>query len=67
MAGRVVHFEVPYDDVERATGFYRDVFGWQIQGIAELDYHLVATGPTSDQGDAGRAGLHRRRHVRPAA
>jgi hypothetical protein len=27
VAGRVVHFEVPFDDVERATSFYRDVFG----------------------------------------
>jgi predicted enzyme related to lactoylglutathione lyase len=50
MAGRVVHFEVPYDDVDRATSFYRDVFGWQIQGIPELDYHLVATGPSGEQG-----------------
>jgi predicted enzyme related to lactoylglutathione lyase len=50
MAGRVVHFEVPYDDVERATGFYRDVFGWQIQPIPELSYHMVSTGPVGDQG-----------------
>ena len=33
MSGRVVHFEVPYDDAERAHGFYREVFGWQIQPI----------------------------------
>ena len=50
MAGRVVHFEVPYDDVDRATGFYRDVFGWQVQPIPELSYHMVATGPVGDQG-----------------
>jgi predicted enzyme related to lactoylglutathione lyase len=50
MAGKVVHFEVPYDDVERATSFYRDVFGWQIQGIPELNYHIVTTGPSGDQG-----------------
>ena len=50
MAGRVVHFEVPYDDVDRATSFYEDVFGWQIQGIPELDYHIVSTGPSGDQG-----------------
>ena len=50
MAGRVVHFEVPFDDVERATGFYQDVFGWQIHSMPEFDYHGVSTGPTSDQG-----------------
>jgi predicted enzyme related to lactoylglutathione lyase len=50
MAGRVVHFEVPYDDMERATSFYRDVFGWQVQGLPELQYHLVSTGPVGDQG-----------------
>jgi predicted enzyme related to lactoylglutathione lyase len=50
MAGRVVHFEVPFDDVDRATGFYRDVFGWQIQSMPELQYHLVSTGPVGEQG-----------------
>lgn len=50
MAGRVVHFEVPFDDVERASGFYQDVFGWQIVSMPEFDYHGVSTGPTSDQG-----------------
>ena len=57
MAGRVVHFEVPYDDVERATGFYRDVFGWQIQSIPELSYHMVATGPVEAQGMPSEPGF----------
>jgi predicted enzyme related to lactoylglutathione lyase len=50
MAGRVVHFEVPFDDPERATGFYQEVFGWQIMAMPEFEYHGVATGPTGDQG-----------------
>ena len=50
MAGSVVHFEVPYDDAERATSFYRDVFGWQIQAVPELSYHMVSTGPVGDDG-----------------
>lgn len=45
MAGRVVHFEVPYDDADRARGFYSDVFGWDIQSMPEFDYHFVQTGP----------------------
>lgn len=50
MAGRVVHFEVPFDDAERATGFYQDVFGWQIMAMPEFEYHGVSTGPSGDQG-----------------
>jgi predicted enzyme related to lactoylglutathione lyase len=50
MAGRVVHFEVPYDDVERATSFYKDIFGWEIMAMPELDYHIVSTGPSGEQG-----------------
>ena len=49
MAGKVVHFEVPYDDVDRATSFYKDIFGWQIQSVPELSYHLVSTGPSGAQ------------------
>ena len=50
MSGRVVHFEVPYDDADRARGFYGDVFGWQIQPIPEMQYDMVSTGPVTDQG-----------------
>ena len=27
MSGRVVHFEIPADDVERAEEFYKSTFG----------------------------------------
>jgi predicted enzyme related to lactoylglutathione lyase len=50
MSARVVHFEVPYDDADRARGFYRDVFGWQIQPMPEMQYNIVSTGPVSDEG-----------------
>jgi uncharacterized protein len=50
MTGRVVHFEVPYDDADRARAFYADVFGWQIQQVPEFDYNFVQTGPTKDEG-----------------
>ena len=50
MTGKVVHFEVPYDDADRARKFYSDVFGWQVQTMPEFDYTGVTTGPTSDQG-----------------
>lgn len=50
MNGRVVHFEVPFDDGERARQFYRDVFDWSIDEMPELNYSMVATGPRSEQG-----------------
>jgi predicted enzyme related to lactoylglutathione lyase len=58
MSARVVHFEVPFDDADRARAFYRDVFDWQIQEMPEMGYNLVATGPTGEQGpeEAGYIG-----------
>ena len=50
MSGKVVHFEVPYDEADRARAFYRDVFGWDIQPVPEFDYNFVQTGPVGDDG-----------------
>lgn len=50
MHGSVVHFEVPYDDGERARAFYADVFGWNVQPMPEFDYVGVSTGPIGDDG-----------------
>lgn len=42
---RVVHFELPADDPERAAAFYRAVFGWDIhKWDGPQDYWLVQTG-----------------------
>jgi predicted enzyme related to lactoylglutathione lyase len=57
MSARVVHFEIPFDDAERARSFYSDVFDWQIQFIPEMDYNIVSTGPTSDQGMPSEPGF----------
>jgi hypothetical protein len=53
----VVHFEVPYDDADRARAFYREVFGWQIQPAPEFDYNFVSTGPTADDGMPAEPGF----------
>ena len=50
MSGRVVHFEIPFDDGDRARAFYRDAFGWQAQTMPELDYTSVMSGPVGEQG-----------------
>lgn len=49
MAGRVVHFEIPYDDGDRARAFYRDAFGWEVTPLPD-EYTLVNSGPSGDQG-----------------
>ncbi len=50
MADRVVHFEVPCDDAERARSFYADVFSWEVTPMPEMQYTMVATGPSGEQG-----------------
>jgi predicted enzyme related to lactoylglutathione lyase len=58
MTARVVHFEVPFDDADRALGFYRDVFDWEIQPMPEMNYNMVSTGPMGEAGptEAGYIG-----------
>lgn len=43
---KVVHFEVPFDDGERATAFYREAFGWQLNSMPQYQYSLATTTPT---------------------
>lgn len=50
MSGRVVHFEIPADDVGRAEAFYRDVFAWEINSIPGMGYTLVGTTPSTENG-----------------
>ncbi len=50
MSGRVVHFEVPFDDGDRARGFYKEAFGWQLMEMPEMGYTIVMTGPSDDSG-----------------
>ncbi len=51
---RVVHFEIPAADPERAVGFYRDLFGWEIQDAnVGVPYWLVTTGKDDEPGIDG--------------
>jgi uncharacterized protein len=50
MSGRVVHFEIPADDVTRAQRFYGEAFGWGVNAMPEMEYTLVNTVPTDDEG-----------------
>ena len=52
MAGKLVHFELPASDAERAKGFWSGVFGWEFGDAAMpgMEYYMVRTG--EDQGGA---------------
>jgi len=50
MSGRVVHFEIPFDDGERAREFYREAFGWQLMEMPDMNYTLATTGPSGEAG-----------------
>jgi uncharacterized protein len=56
MGGRVVHFEIPFDDQERAASFYGEAFGWNLVPMPEMSYVLVTTGP-SDEGPPSEPGF----------
>ena len=56
---RVVHFEIPVDDPDRAVSFYKGLFGWEINKYpGPTDYWLITTGPEGEPGING--GLMRR-------
>ena len=45
---KVVHFEIPFDNKERAMKFYSQCFGWQLQDMPDMNYvmaNTTATGP----------------------
>jgi predicted enzyme related to lactoylglutathione lyase len=49
---KVVHFEIPVDDAERAKEFYRSIFDWQLND-ADMGggniYTTVTTTPINEQ------------------
>jgi hypothetical protein len=53
---KVVHFEIPFDDGERATSFYRDAFGWQLNSMPNFQYTLATTTPTDERGNHTESG-----------
>ena len=45
---KVVHFEIPFDDKNRAMKFYADAFGWQLTDMAGMDYVMAETTPIGE-------------------
>jgi uncharacterized protein len=46
---KIVHFEIPADDLARAKEFYGSIFGWELEDMQEMDYTIVRTVPVDDQ------------------
>ena len=53
---KVIHFELPFEEPERATTFYRDAFGWDLNSMPNYQYTLVTTTPTNEQGAPAEPG-----------
>ena len=48
---KVIHFEIPADNPERAVNFYKKVFNWKIdKWEGPVDYWLVTAGEGVDGG-----------------
>jgi hypothetical protein len=52
MPGKLVHFELPAQDTDRAKKFWSGVFGWEFgdSAMPGMEYYMVRTG--EDQGGA---------------
>ena len=50
MSGKVVHFELPVDDQNRAKTFYAEAFGWNLADVPGMAYTMVTTTPSGDRG-----------------
>ncbi|MED3575559.1 VOC family protein [Cytobacillus praedii] len=64
--GRLIHFEIHVDDMERAKKFYGDVFGWTFEDWSEYagtPYFGAVTGDASEPGINGA--LMKRQSPRP--
>jgi uncharacterized protein len=51
---RVIHFEIPASDPERAAAFYKKAFGWKIEKWpGPMEYWMVNTGADGEPGING--------------
>jgi uncharacterized protein len=52
MPGKLVHFELPVQDVDRAKRFWSGVFGWEFGDSAMPDFQYLMVRTGEDQGGA---------------
>jgi predicted enzyme related to lactoylglutathione lyase len=46
---KVVHFELPFDDKQRAMKFYASAFGWQLTDMPEMNYVMARSVEVDDK------------------
>lgn len=68
---KVVHFEIPFENKDRAMGFYSQCFGWQLTDMPAMSYvmaNTVATGPDYRPAEPGaiNGGLFQRPKEAPS-
>ncbi len=56
MPNKVVHFEIPAEDIERAKEFYKEIFNWKITSIPEMKYNIVHTVEVDEKNMPKQAG-----------
>jgi hypothetical protein len=48
--GKVVHFEIPAENVQRAREFYKKAFGWKMDSVPNMEYTMLRTTDSDDKG-----------------
>jgi predicted enzyme related to lactoylglutathione lyase len=46
---KVVHFEIPFDNKDRAMKFYTESFGWQLTDMPQMSYVMASTVDVDEQ------------------
>ncbi len=57
MKGSVGHFELPADDVNRATAFYEKTFEWHVTPRPEMQYTQLGTTDSDGEGRPTNPGM----------
>ncbi|MFQ3544550.1 VOC family protein [Halobacillus rhizosphaerae] len=63
--GRVVHFEIHVEDMDRAMKFYGEVFGWKFEDWSEFAGMPYQGAVTGDEGEMGINGALMQRQGPP--
>ena len=53
---KVVHFEIPVNDMGRAKRFYKAIFGWELSDVPGMEYTIVKTVATDEKNMPKEAG-----------
>ncbi|MHB8894499.1 MAG: VOC family protein [Candidatus Geothermincolia bacterium] len=61
MSGKMVHFDIPVDDVAKAVAFYKAVMNWEIEkyegeDMGDAEYWMIQTEPGNEEALMGGVG-----------